>query len=338
MTDDRDDAELLTAGTLAAYLVRRGLADQGAEIGARELGGGVSNVVLAATARDGRIVVKQALARLRVRDEWLADRTRALREADALRIAGRLVPGSVPAVLDVDPEACAIAIERAPEGWRNWKDDLLAGHADPATATRLGELLAAWHVGTAGDPEVARELADGGAFEQLRVDPYYRTASTRRPELAAAFSAVIARMAETRTCLVHGDYSPKNVLVGDGVWVLDFEVAHYGDSAFDVAFMLNHLLLKRIHVPTAGAALERCAHDFMAAYRAGLPASLQPDEAHVVAHLGCLMVSRVDGKSPAEYLDDAGRTVARATGSRLLVAPVDTVAEAIERVRAAVPA
>ena len=102
--------------------------------------------------------------------------------------------------------------------------------------------------------------------------------------------------------------------------------------------MLNHLLLKRIHAPSAGAALERCAADFLAAYRAGLPASLQHDEAHVVAHLGCLMVSRVDGKSPAEYLADDGRRTARAAGSQLLLAPVDTVAEAIERVRAAVPA
>ena len=332
--DDRE-AQLLTAETLAPYLVRRGLCNAADEIEARALGGGISNVVLAAFAHGRWIVVKQALGRLRVQDEWLADPRRALREADALRVATRLTPGSVPAVLDVDAEACAIAITHAPPSWRSWKDVLLAGEADRRVAGQLGRLLAAWHAGTAGDAEVARELSDDGAFEQLRVDPYYRTASARRPELADAFARVIERMAQTRTCLVHGDYSPKNVLVGNGVCVLDFEVAHYGDPSFDVAFMLNHLLLKLIHLPANAEALSGCAEAFLSTYRAGVPAQLQPDEAHVVAQLGCLMVARVDGKSPAEYLTADERETARAVGSRLLLAPVATVAEAIARVRAA---
>ena len=74
----------------------------GDSIRVEELGGGVSNVVLAVSWEDKRVVVKQALPRLRVEDEWLAKRERAVNEARALQLAARITPGRVPALLDVD--------------------------------------------------------------------------------------------------------------------------------------------------------------------------------------------------------------------------------------------
>ena len=177
-------------------------------------------MVLAVHAEGFHAVVKQALPRLRVADKWLAKRERSVAEAAALRLAGELAPGAVPGVLDVDEEECALVVEHAPVGWRNWKELLLAGDADPAVARRLGHLLAVWQAGTSGDTE----LDGADVFEQLRVDPYHRTVMRRDPELSAAVGAYVERMLATRLCLVHGDYSPKNVLVGgDGLWVIDFE-------------------------------------------------------------------------------------------------------------------
>lgn len=307
---------LLSAETVGGYLVCRGLVEPDTPVIACELGGGVSNVVLAVDAGPLRAVVKQALPRLRVEDEWLAKRERALTEAAGLRLAARFAPGSTPGVLDVDEDACALTIERAPAGWRTWKDGLLAGEADPAVAGRLGEILSAWHRRTAGDEEVARRFGDWEAFEQLRVDPYHRTVMRRRPELGAAVGAYVERMETTRACFVHGDYSPKNVLVGsDGLWVLDFEVAHVGDPAFDLAFMMNHLMLKAIHRPAGRAGFESCAFTFWRAY------GEVEDPPYVLGQLGCLMVARVDGKSPAEYLTEPEREVARALGADLLLHP-----------------
>lgn len=309
---------------MGAFLEERGLVEDAAAVRARPLSGGVSNVVLAVEADGLRAVVKQALPRLRVADEWLATQERALTEADALRLAAELTPGAVPAVLDVDESAYAIVIAQAPDGWANWKDQLLRGAADAAVGYRLGMLLAAWHRGT-WEGSSAWRLAGTDAFEQLRVDPYHRTVMARRPELADSIAEVVDRMLATSSCLVHGDFSPKNVLVGPdpagALWVLDFEVAHIGDPAFDLAFMVNHLLLKSIHRPPDAERYHACAHAFLTAYASAVPEEALPPLPYVLAHAGCLALARVDGKSPAEYLTGEERDVARRVGEDLLTGP-----------------
>ena len=137
-------------------------------------------------------------------------------------------------------------------------------------------------------------------------------------------------MGARRICLVHGDYSPKNVLIGQGLWVIDFEVAHFGDPAFDVAFMLNHLLLKRLHLGGPGAGIENCVRGFWNGYRSAVSNVLLPDLRYVLGHVGCLMIARVDGKSPAEYLSPDERDAARAAGSQLLLEPPDSLDRALE--------
>ncbi len=324
-----DAIKLLSVASVADYLAARGVLPGSDGVLARELGGGVSNVVISAHHGDQRVVVKQALPRLRVHDEWLAKRERALNEGEALRLAAEITPGSVPRVLDVDGELCALTIEEAPETEVPWKERLLAGDSDPAVAQRLGQVLGAWHAATFRREDVAQAFGDLEAFDQLRVDPYYRTVARRRSQLAAPIDAYVARMEATHVCLVHGDYSPKNVLVGEGVWVLDFEVAHFGDPAFDLAFMLSHLFLKRVHLSQRDGSLEGCARAFLGAYRDTVPRELQPDTAYVLGHVGCLIAARVDGKSPVEYLSEDGRRVARALGESLLISPPATLDEAL---------
>jgi 5-methylthioribose kinase len=319
----------LTSENVGAWLAAQGLVEPGVPVEARELGGGVSNVVLAVRADGLDAVVKQALPRLRVEAEWLAKQERVLTEAAALELAAGLTPGAVPAVLAVDEGRCAIAIERAPESWLPWKEALLRGEADPAVAARLGSLLAAWHRSTVRDEAVARRFGDQEAFEQLRVDPYHRTVARRWPQLRHGVGTYVDQMTATRVCLVHGDFSPKNVLVGDGgLMVLDFEVAHVGDPVFDLAFMLNHLLLKGVHRPAAAAAYRAAAAAFLDAYRSEAGSALDFDPAYLYGQAGCLMVARVGGKSPVEYQSAAERLVARSAGTRLLLDPPDGLDEA----------
>jgi 5-methylthioribose kinase len=325
---DGPDAEMLGATTVGPYLERRGLIRPDEPIDVVELGGGVSNVVLSVRTTERTVVVKQSLARLRVADEWLAKRERIITEAEALHLANRLTPGAVPEVIDLDAEGLTLTMASAPQEWRNWKDCLLRGDAEPIVARGLGRVLATWHRETAGNTEVSTRFGDLEAFDQLRVDPYYRTVMRRRPALAEAIGRYADRMLVNRRCLVHGDYSPKNVLVGkEHCWVLDFEVAHYGDPAFDLAFMLNHLMLKTIHRPQTAADYERCARAFWGEYRATVPAELV-EEPYVLGHTGCLMLARVDGKSPAEYLTEAERGIARTVGEQLLSGTVHALDEA----------
>jgi aminoglycoside phosphotransferase (APT) family kinase protein len=313
----------IESGGVVSYLRDRGVIEAG-PAHVVELGGGVSNLVLAITTRERRVVFKQALPRLRVADEWLAKRERALAEARALTIARGLAPGSVPRVIDVDPERCAITIEAAPPDWRAWKDDLLRGEADLAVADRLGRLLATWHRGTWG---AVRELDEWESFEQLRIDPYYREVARRHPAHAGAIVGYADAMARRRTCLVHGDFSPKNVLVGGkDLWVIDFEVAHYGDPAFDLAFLISHLLLKAVALPSSQAGLLACVERFDGAYRsAAAPLALARPE-YILGQVGCLVLARVDGKSPVEYLDDAQRRRARMLAFSLITSPPGSLA------------
>lgn len=311
---------LLDADSVVPYLTRRGLLEAVTPAVVRELDGGVSNIVLAVEAGEASWVVKQSLPRLRVEAEWLAKQERTLNEARGLRVAAALTPGHVPEVVDVDPERFVLVIERAPVGLTSWKALLIAGTVDNAVASTLGRLLGTWHVATAADPGSTDGLDDPEAFEQLRVGPYHRAAAAAVPDMKEQILEVVRAMAARRICLVHGDFSPKNVLAGPaGTWVLDFEVAHRGDPDFDVAFLLSHLLLKAVHRPEHSVALETAAGAFLTTYDATTAdVPWRADSGHLVAHLGALLLARSDGKSPAEYLTPHARAVVRATGRRLL--------------------
>ena len=144
------------------------------------------------------------------------------------------------------------------------------------------------------------------------------------PELAAALEELVETTAGEKRALVHGDVSPKNVLMGPaGPVFLDAECAWYGDPAFDLAFCLNHLLLKCLWVPAAGAA-------FLGCYRALAAAHLERVdwedprgfEARAARLLPGLLLARVDGKSPVEYLsDEDDKEKVRRVATRLLKRP-----------------
>lgn len=320
---------LLTKRTVGEYLISHGLADPGIEIEAEELGGGISNIVLSVTAGKLRAVVKQSLDKLLVDDDWYAKRERIVTEGEALRLAGRICPGSVPQVLEVDHELGVIVIDRAPESWVNFKEELLAGNADKRVAGKCGEILAAWHSETWDSMETRDQFDDMEAFDQLRIDPYHRTVAQRHPELAPTINHFVEVMLGRRHCLVHGDFSPKNVLAGSSeVWVVDFEVAHFGDPVFDLAFMLNHLMLKAIHNPKRSMSYRQCALEFLRTYDERLETGDSTEAGYLLGHTGCLMVARVDGKSPAEYLNEAGRARAFEVGSRMLENPPSSIDEA----------
>jgi 5-methylthioribose kinase len=308
-------SELLNESSALAHLRARGLLPADAEAEVTPVSGGVSNIVLRVEAPGFAVIVKQALPRLRVEREWLADPHRTVAEGRALRLAAGVDPARVPPVLDLDQERLVLVIEAAPRGVRDWKAQLLLGEVDPEVGRKAGEFLGRLHRATRDT-----ELDGWEPFEQLRLRPYFRTLVEDDPELRPLVLPHVDEIARRRGCLVHGDVSPKNVLTAPGLlWLIDFEVAHRGDPSFDVAFMLCHLTLKSIHVPAAAPALHDAASAFLGAYAAaGGPA---PRDEHLVALLGLLLMARVRGRSPAEYLDAPERESVWRLGMRLAQHP-----------------
>ena len=221
-------SEQLDETNVGAYAICRGVIFDG-PCRATVMSGGISSTVLLVESRRKRVVVKQALPRLRVVDEWFADPSRAQAEAAALRVLHSITPKSVPELLDDDSGRHAITISAAPRAWRNWKPQLLGGIVRTDVAYRLGLLLSRWHAATE-QAQLPEQLEGLALFEQLRLTPYFGTTATRQPELRNDLNKLVVDIRSRQRCLVLGDFSPKNVLVGShGLWVIDL-VSRAGSS------------------------------------------------------------------------------------------------------------
>lgn len=322
---------MVTPDSAIDYLAGLGLvADTGAS--ADLLSGGVSCTVIAVDDGKRKLIVKEALSKLAVEDDWFAPVERLAEESAAMVLAADVIPGHVPAVVNFDSDRNIVVLEHAPAGWEDLRTRLLRGDVDPADGARLGAILAEWHSGTTGASELA-QFADRTAFEALRVDPFYRVSAEREPAVATMIETLIEQMAGRCLCLVHGDFSPKNILAGEPgeIWVIDFEVTHAGDPAFDIAFMLHHLIAKSIHLPRRSAQFDEYALGFLDAYESGISPALASPARYVVAHIGAQLLARVIGKSPAPYLSEAERALARALAESILLDPPASLRELLNR-------
>jgi aminoglycoside phosphotransferase (APT) family kinase protein len=307
---------------IAALLSRRGLCRPGETPPGEALAGGVSSDIWRVDLASGAVCVKRALPRLRVAQLWEAPVSRNRYEYEWLRIAGEVCPGAAPRVLFREEDAFAMEY-LDPAVHPVWKNLLRQGRADPAFAAQVGRTLAAIHAATAGSDDIAGRFPTDEIFHAIRLEPYLVAASRAHRDLAERLDAIVKVTANTRACLVHGDVSPKNILCGPrGPVFLDAECAWYGDPAFDLAFCLNHLLLKCLWVPQARPSFLECFDALGQSYLAGV--RFPSVEARAAALLPALLLARVDGKSPVEYLTepfqkDAVRRVARP----LIASPVD---------------
>lgn len=295
------------------------------------LTGGVSSDIWRIDLASGAICVKRALARLRVAADWHAPVERNRYEARWMQQANAAVPGAAPALLGQDAASGLLAMQYLPQAAHPlWKTQLRDGYADAAFAAAVGDRLGRIHAATACRPDLAGEFPTDAIFYDIRLEPYLVATGRAHPDLAPRFDALVAATQANKRALVHGDVSPKNILAGpDGPVFLDAECAWWGDPAFDLAFCLNHLLLKCLWTPHARSRFLHCFDALAAAYLPHVAwepaADLQARAAHL---LPGLFLARVDGKSPVEYITtDADRDRVRRVARALLRAPPDRLSD-----------
>ncbi len=325
----------LTPEGLGNYLAKRGFVRDANQLSIRELGGGVSNVVLQVEGPQGRWVAKQSLGKLRVKDDWRSSRDRIFREAAAIECLSPVLDGAVPKVVHVDRENYLYIMTAAPDRSVTWKQLLLNGEVSTEIAVAAGKLLAKIINVSRADAAFKRQFSDQTVFDELRIDPYYRTTATRHSDIAGPLKQLIQDSCKIQTALVHGDYSPKNMLVRDGqILLIDFEVVHWGDPAFDSAFLLNHLVLKSFHRPQDAGLYLQAASACWQALKTDIGEPAEGGfESMTVRHLGGLMVARIDGKSPVEYIRDDGiKARVRKVAKQILVEQPRSLDEAFVQV------
>jgi 5-methylthioribose kinase len=303
-------------------LVLMGLVAEGEDVTFTDLSGGVSCDVWRVTTRKGDVVVKRALPKLRVAAEWRAPVERTAAEVAWIKLVAKLNPAWVPQVLGHDKSRHLFVMAYlAPENHPVWKAELAAGRGTAEFAATVGAALARIHAATAGSGAVARAFAHDAQFHALRLEPYLLFTAAKHPELAGKITALADGVARARIALMQGDVSPKNILVGpDGPVFLDAETACYGDPAFDLAFCLNHLLLKQVWHPEHRDLYAASFTALRDAYLKGVDWE-EPQEldARTAALLPALLLARVDGKSPAEYLTrEADQTFVRENARAML--------------------
>jgi aminoglycoside phosphotransferase (APT) family kinase protein len=322
---------------LLAYLRQAGHIGPDETPSLRVLAGGVSNRTVWVERASGEAwVLKQALAKLRVPVDWFSSPERVHREAMGLRRLVELAPpGTITPLVFEDHTAHLIAMQAVPQPHANWKTLLLAGRLEADHVSQFGHLLATLHAEAyARRAELAPVFADRSFFESLRLEPYYGYSASQVPDAAPFLYDLMERTRSRTLTLVHGDYSPKNVLVHQGRLVLlDHEVIHWGDPAFDLGFSLTHLLSKAHHLPAHRQAFAAAANLYWQTYvdqTAPLPWAGDL-EAHAVCHTLACLLARVAGRSPLEYLSPEERARQQQAVLALMAAPPVRVDELIDR-------
>jgi aminoglycoside phosphotransferase (APT) family kinase protein len=300
-------------------------------IAARPLTGGVSSDIWLVETAHRRLCIKRALPALRVAADWRAPIERSTYEYAWMQRVQTILQDAVPSLHGRSADGAMFAMAFLdPADYPLWKDVLLRGEVDSGFAGAVGAALAAIHSATARDAGIAAAFASDHIFHAIRLAPYLLATARRHPDIAPRLRALAERTASTKRALVHGDVSPKNILIGpSGPVFLDAECAWHGDPAFDVAFCLNHLLLKCIPLPGSAGALLRAFAEFTSHYfahadwedRSGL-------EGRCATLLPALTLARIDGKSPVEYVvaqDDKQRV--REIARSLIIAPAARLAD-----------
>ncbi len=308
-----------------------GLVGPGEDPPMTPLTGGVSSDIWRVELPRGAVCVKRALPRLKVAALWEAPVERNGFEWEWMRTAAAIHPGAVPELIAHDPAGGMFAMAWLdPASYPLWKEQLRAGAVAPSTAAAVGQRIGALHAATAGDQALAGRFASDAIFYSIRLEPYLIATASVHRDRAAPLHALAEITAKTRLALVHGDVSPKNILVGpEGPVFLDAECAWYGDPAFDLAFCLNHLLLKCLWVPRVAPGLLDCFDQLAGSYLAEVGwEPVAAIEERAARLLPGLLLARIDGKSPVEYLTGEGqkdrvRRIARA----LLAAPPKALCE-----------
>jgi aminoglycoside phosphotransferase (APT) family kinase protein len=291
--------ELNTTQNVKEYLTDQHIISNHAYAEIMQLNGGVSSRVWKIISNENRWVLKQALKKLKVQTDWFSDIERIHREHEVMQAIQNIMPAhSVPEIVHSDYVNHVYMMKSAEEGVPTWKDVLMNGNFNSDIAIKAGSVLQSLHKSSDRiNQNDKAKFQDQKYFIQLRVEPFHEYLIKLHPELEKYIQQLINEVTKKKICLVHGDFSPKNMLIesNNNLVLIDYEVAHWGNPVFDVAYCVGHLMLKGWYLNRRDEA-QQLIEIFLRAYNNTVE--------NFTPHLGLMLLARMDGKSPVDYIKD----------------------------------
>lgn len=290
----------------------------------KPLAGGVSSDIAAVKIGEHQYCVKFALPKLKVTADWQVPVHRNRAEYEWLQFAASIAPKSAVRLHGRSDKLHGFVMDYIDgDSVYLWKTALLSAQENQDEAGQVGQLMGEIHKRSTKSSFNAASFQNQDDFYSIRIEPYLVFTASKHPGLAKPLSNLAKNLHNSNQVLVHGDISPKNILFRDGIpIILDAECATMGDASFDVAFCLNHLILKAIHLPGSTQQLLESVLQLWQAYQSSIDWE-QADklEARVCQLLPALMLARIDGKSPVEYLNSDKQALVREIAIALIEAP-----------------
>ncbi len=278
----------------------------------RQIGDGLKNLVYQITTPQQRLIVKQAHSRVQIKERWWTDRKRIFAEKNCIEILANILPPDIfPDALSEDRTNFILVTTGPAKDAVLWEDQLNGGRVDLQIAAQAGELLASVHNLTAGQRELKTMFKELKPFEQLRIEPLYKSISGQFPDIQKQVEGRARELMKPGKCLVLADLRPRNVYVNQGeLYLVDFATAHYGHPSFDLGFYSADLCLKAmLNHPQKAAFLEAINVFWMAYFKIAEYPKAAETEREALSDFGCLLLALVAGRAPVVEADEAFRDI-----------------------------
>ena len=306
------------------------LIQQNSKFSCKRITDGVSSDIWYIKTINRAFCAKRALSKLTVKEDWHAPVSRSNYEAKYFEVCKKIIPESFPKVLGHDKRKYILAMEWYDSKTHEvWKKKLLSRKVDQKDTEEVAEILGKIHSVFYKDKEIEKNFNNDKTFHDIRIEPYLLFTSKSYPNFQKEFLDMAENLKKNKRTLIHGDFSPKNILISKTKpKILDAETACWGDPTFDLAFCLNHILLKSIlqrkyninYTPLLLSFVNTYFNKFKAESKKNMLAKL-------FKLLAMLLLARVDGKSPVEYLKSKDKIIVRNLGKNLLEKNITTVSE-----------
>lgn len=304
----------------------------------KPLNGGVSSDIAEVQLDERTLCIKFALPKLKVSADWQAPVHRNRAEYEWLKFSAGISSKSAIKLYGRSEQLHGFAMEFLDgDSVYLWKSALLNERSTWTEAKQVGDIVGRIHAASAWDNFNASIFQNQNDFHSLRLEPYLLYTAKQHPSLGPQLRSLSDDLYKANRVLVHGDISPKNILFRDDTpIILDAECATMGDASFDLAFCLNHLVLKAVHLPNTRHPLLESVIDLWVAYQRHINWEQASGlESRVCRLLPALMLARVDGKSPVEYLDTDNQSLVRNIASSLIQSPKTTLSDFLKTFKSA---